>query len=125
MAVRMRWLDMVDDQSRDLGLRPEVLGALIYQESRWDSTAINHADPAYGLGQVMPKYWRDTFVNQCGVQATPTTLMRVSTNICYTAHILAHFVSVHGNIHDALNAYNNGTGRDSSYAERVLNDAIN
>ena len=122
VAVRTRWLGRVDFHVKHLRLPERLLESVIWHESRWDSAAVNASDPSYGLGQVMPRYWRHAFVTECGEEATSRTLMRAELNICYTAHILAHYMRIHGDERKALNAYNNGTGRESTYADKVLEE---
>lgn len=122
VVVRTRWLNMVVERATELNLPDGFVERVIWHESQWDSAAVNASDPSYGLGQVMPRYWRHAFVTECGEEATSRTLMRAELNICYTAHILAHYMRIHGNERKALNAYNNGTGRESTYADKVLEE---
>lgn len=101
------------------GVSRNVLAAVIQVESGGDSLAVNPDDPSYGLGQVMPYWWRYAFVKQCGGEATPETLMDPELNICYSAHILKHFQSVYGYT-AGIDAYNNGHGAARGYSDAVL-----
>lgn len=100
------------------GVEPDLLLAVITQESGLDSLAFNPDDPSYGIGQVMPKWWRYSFVRQCGAEATAENLMRLDVGMCYTAHILSRLIDRHG-LRAGLNAYNNSRGR---YANEVLEE---
>lgn len=102
-----------------LGLDRRVLRAVIAHESGFITDAYNPHDPSYGLGQVMPKYWRYAFIAQCGAEATPETLMDPEVNVCYSAHILRHFMDEYGPI-AGVDAYNNGSGESRGYSDRVL-----
>jgi soluble lytic murein transglycosylase-like protein len=104
------------------GIDPELLAAVIQHESGGDSLAINHDDPSYGLGQVMPLWWQYTFVEQCGAEATPETLLRADINVCYTAQILALAQARFGNQSSTLSYYNTGTphrGIENGYVASV------
>ena len=105
--------------SAKLRLNHRVLTAVIAHESGFVVDAYNAADPSYGLGQVMPRFWRHAFVTQCGSEATPTTLMDPAVNICYSAHILRHYIDAYGPV-AGIDAYNNGTGQARGYSEHIL-----
>ena len=110
---------LVTQQAARLRLDRRLLHAVIQHESGFDSLAYNPNDPSYGLGQVMPLYWRYSFVEQCGSEATPETLMRPAVNICYSAHILRHFIDKYGRV-AGIDAYNNGNGRSRGYSNAIL-----
>lgn len=102
------------------GVDPLMVYAVIAQESSLNPQAINEADPAYGLGQVMPRYWRHAFVEECGQEATPQTLMEPELNVCYTAHIIGKLKRIYGRDQAALSHYNTGhPTKGASYAEAV------
>ena len=103
------------------GVDPSLLLAVITQESRLDSLAVNPNAPSYGIGMVMPKWWRYKYVRQCGAEATPITLMRMDVGMCYTAHILSYFIGRYGT-RRGVNAYNNGRGHDWGYADEVFEE---
>ncbi len=110
---------LIAKYSAMLRLDSRVLRAVIAHESAFVVTAYNPSDPSYGLGQVMPKFWRYAFVAQCGAEATPETLMDAELNICYSAHILRHFIDRYGRV-AGVDAYNNGTGESRGYSDTVL-----
>lgn len=107
--------------SEQAGIPDSMVKAVIEQESGGDPAAINHADPSYGLGQIMPRWWRHAFVEECGDEATPETLMRDDLNICYTAHILGYLNERYkGNPTQIFSYYNTGSpSRGEQYAEAV------
>lgn len=115
------WALLFHRYGRKVQVDPRLLAAVVYYESGFDPTAYNPADPSWGLGQVMPRYWRYTFVRQCGAEATAKTLMDPEIAICYSAHIFAHYYKQHKNDPLAgITAYNNGTGHRNGYAQQVL-----
>lgn len=92
------------------GIEPELLMAVVLHESGGNPEAINRDDPSYGLGQVMPRWWRYVFVEECGAEATPETLMDPQINLCYTAHILRYAHGRYsGDRSSILSYYNTGT----------------
>lgn len=110
---------LITKHAASLGLDRRVLRSLINYESGFIVDAYNPDDPSYGLGQVMPKYWRYVYIEQCGSEATPETLMDPEINICYSAHILRYFIDRYGPV-AGVDAYNNGTGASRGYSTRVL-----
>lgn len=110
---------LIKKYSTMLKLDSRILTALITHESNFVTDAYNPNDPSYGLGQVMPKFWRYAFVAQCGNEATAETLMNIETNICYSAHILRYFMDEYGPV-AGVDAYNNGTGEARGYSDIVL-----
>ena len=110
---------LIEAQAARLSLNPKLLRAVIAVESAFDTLAYNPDDPSYGLGQVMPLYWRYAFVKACGSEATPETLMDPAINVCYSAHILRHFIDAYGPV-AGIDAYNNGTGHARGYSDAVL-----
>ena len=110
---------LIAEYARETGLEPGLLAAVIQKESGGDSLAVNPLDPSYGLGQVMPYWWRYVFIDECGSEATPVTLLDPRVNVCYTAYILSHFVEKYG-YSRGIDAYNNGRGSDLGYSASVL-----
>ena len=114
---------VIAEEANRAGIDPQLLAAVVQHESGGDSLAINHIDPAYGLGQVMPKWWRTVFVEECGTEATPTSLLVARTNLCYTAHILAFAQDRFGSRDMVLSYYNTGTphrGITNGYVDAVV-----
>jgi soluble lytic murein transglycosylase-like protein len=82
-------------------LSPALLGALIWQESRWHPNAVSRAG-AVGLGQLMPATARHLGVDPRDPQASIHGAAR------YLRQQIDHFG---GNLELALAAYNAGPGR--------------
>lgn len=81
-------------------IEPELVGRLIWVESRGDSLATSPVN-AQGLMQVMPRYWQGEYP-ECG-----DNLYRVRDNICYGVKILRMYKNAHpGDLREALLAYN-------------------
>lgn len=117
-----RMTQLIRINASKAGIDPDLLAAVIQHESGGDSLAVNHSDPAYGLGQVMPRWWGKVFTEECGVEATPETLLRADVNICYTAQILALATARYGAQDHALSYYNTGTphrGIENGYVAAV------
>lgn len=118
------WLPkMVKEEAKRAGVDSQILWAVVQHESGGDPHAVNPDDPSYGLGQVMPRWWRYVFVRQCGNKATPETLMDPRLNLCYTAHILAYAQRRYsGDRSSMISYYNTGDphrGRYNGYNRAV------
>ena len=114
---------VIAEEADRAGIDPRLLAAVIQHESGGDSLAINQDDPAYGLGQVMPRWWGTVFVDECGGEATPVSLLESRLNICYTAHILALAQDRFGTRDMVLSYYNTGTphrGITNGYVDSVM-----
>lgn len=109
----------------DQGISPRLLLAMAKVESSYDPRAVSHAD-AHGLLQIMPYWWWDVYRDECGWWNPYDARL----SICYSAHILAYYRRQHGNMADALSAYNSGYPADRStqgrkYAGVVSNTLAN
>ena len=82
-------------------LSPTLLSALVWQESRWNPSAISPKG-AIGLAQLMPATARDLGVNPADPSANLVGGAR------YLRYLLDQF---DGNVEKALAAYNAGPGR--------------
>ena len=113
---------VISEEAARAGIDPRLLAAVIEHESGGDSLAVNLRDPAYGLGQVMPRWWGMVFVSECGGEATPDSLLTTRLNVCYTAHILALAQDTYGSRDMVLSYYNTGTphrGIENGYVAAV------
>lgn len=114
------WALLFHHYGTKVGVDPRLLAAMAYHESGFKRTAYNPDDPSYGLMQVMPYFWRNSFIRECGDQATEETLYDPQIAICYGAHIAAFYKSQHpDNERAGIVAYNNGSGRYNGYARMV------
>lgn len=114
------WVGHFFAYGEDAGVDPITLVAMAAYESEFNPRATNPNDPSYGLLAIMPRFWKDSFVRECGTRATPSTLTNPRVNICYGAYIAAYFAQEHENIGRQITAYNNGTGIPNGYAKVVL-----
>jgi soluble lytic murein transglycosylase-like protein len=118
-----RWCALITHYARQYSLSPNLVAALILQESGGDPEAYSR-NGAVGLMQVMP---RDglaaSFMCANGpcFQGRPSSqeLQDPEFNIAFGTRYLAGLVSRHGNLRDALKYYG-PIGMDYYYADKVL-----
>jgi len=97
-----RWEEVIVPAATDRGLDPDFVTALVWMESRGDSRAVGPVG-AVGLMQIMPR--------EMGYRWRPSreTLMDPATNLAWGTRTLAIIVrQSHGDIFNALAAYNGG-----------------
>lgn len=118
-----RWCELINEYAGRHGLEPDLVAALIWQESGGNPQAYSRSG-AVGLMQVMP---RDglaaSFVCANGPcfenRPTIAKLEDPEFNISYGARMLANLVKRYGNLRDALKAYG-PMDVGYSYADTVL-----
>jgi len=104
-----QWCDLITSKSEETGLAPDLIAALIWQESGGDPVAYSKSG-AVGLMQVMP---RDglaagfTCVNGPCFASRPTIaeLQDPEFNVNYGTGMLAGLVKHSGSLREALKAY--------------------
>jgi soluble lytic murein transglycosylase-like protein len=104
-----RWCELIEQYARQHQLPPDLLAALIWQESGGNPSAYSRSG-AVGLMQVMP---RDGIARtfQCpngpcfAKRPTIAQLKDPEFNIEYGARMLANLVRRQGSLRDALKAY--------------------
>jgi soluble lytic murein transglycosylase-like protein len=119
----LQWCAIITRFANQVQLPPNLVAAVMLQESGGDSTAYS-ASGAVGLMQVMP---RDgiaaTFecINGPCFASRPTTdeLLDPSYNVEYGTTMLVGLISKLGDLREALKAYG-PMDRGYSYADRVL-----
>jgi hypothetical protein len=120
----LRWCDLITQQARKHGLHPDLVAALILQESAGNPDAYSHSG-AVGLMQVMP---RDGIAASFMCINGPCFADRPSTaqlkdpqyNVAYGARMLAGLVKRYGgDVRQALKSYG-PAGAGYYYADKVL-----
>ena len=119
----LQWCDVITRFATQAELSPNLIAAVILQESGGDATAYS-ASGAVGLMQVMP---RDGLaaafecVNGPCFTSRPTIeeLQDPNFNVEYGTHMLARLIARLGSLREALKAYG-PMDMDYSYADRVL-----
>jgi soluble lytic murein transglycosylase-like protein len=118
-----RWCDLIQRHAATAGLDPNVIAAVMLQESGGNPQAYSHSG-AVGLLQVMP---RDGIAAsfQCvngpcfGSRPSMAELYDPEYNVRYGINMLAGLLQRHGNLRDALRAYGPGDA-GYTYADKVL-----
>ncbi len=119
----LRWCDLITNHAQEYGLDPDLLAALILQESTGNPDAYSRSG-AVGLMQVMPRDGLAAFFycsNGPCFRNRPTIeeLKDPEFNLAYGTEMLANLISRYKNIRDALKAYGPmDVGYD--YSDRVL-----
>lgn len=119
----LQWCDLITHYARKRGLPPDLVAALIWQESGGRPDAISHSG-AVGLMQVMPNDGvAASFmcVNGPCFADRPTSekLLDPEFNISYGTKLLAAYLARTGDLREALKAYG-PMNYGYSYADRVL-----
>ena len=109
----------IDEMAKRYGLNPDVIKALIEEESGWLETAEGDGGNSIGLMQIQERWHKDR-MKRLGV----TNLYNPEQNITVGCDILSELLNKYGNYRDALSVYNSGNIHDGrQYAERILNSA--
>ncbi len=88
-------------------LEPQLLAAVIYQESKFDRDA-RSASGAVGLMQLLPETGQGIADRTGGNEWRPEDLLNPELNIRYGAWYLRHLLDKYGDEELALAAYNAG-----------------
>jgi soluble lytic murein transglycosylase-like protein len=120
----LRWCGLITRYARERNLEPDLIAALILQESGGNPDAYSHSG-AVGLMQIMP---RDglaagfTCINGPCFSNRPSTaeLQDPEYNIKYGTQMLAGLQKKYGSLRDALKAYG-PMDMGYGYADIVLN----
>ena len=108
-AAVLQWCSIISTYSNQYSLDPNLVAALIWQESGGKPQAIS-ASGAVGLMQVMPRDGlAKNFMCANGpcFSSRPTSaqLLDPEFNIAYGTRMLAQLINKQGNLQDALKAY--------------------
>ncbi|MDX1436471.1 MAG: transglycosylase SLT domain-containing protein [Anaerolineales bacterium] len=118
-----RWCDLITRVARSHGLEPNLIAALILQESGGNPVAYSHSG-AVGLMQVMP---RDGIATKFQCPNGPCFSQRPSIkeledptfNVEYGTRMLANLVEKKGSLREALKSYG-PMDMGYRYADKVL-----
>ena len=111
--------DHIDKMAKWYGLNPDIVKAIIEEESGWVASAEGDNGQSVGLMQIQ-EHWHKDRMKRLGV----TSLYDPEQNITVGCDILSELLNKYGNYKDALSVYNSGNIYDGKqYAERILNAA--
>ena len=107
VILPLRHEDIIRQQAAEKGLEPDLIAAIIYEESRFrDQTS--HAG-ARGLMQITPKTAEFIARDSGGIRFTQKDLATPQINISYGAYYLRYLLRrYHGHVELAVAAYNAG-----------------
>ncbi len=118
LSFPLPWRGPLENSSKEAGLDPFILAALIRQESEFDATAISRAK-AYGLTQILPSTGRELGRRLNLRRFTPTMLFDPEINLRLGAQYLRTILnSFHGEWEPTLAAYNAGRSRAVAWLKR-------
>ena len=109
----------IEKTAKRYGLNPNIIKALIEEESGWYESAEGDNGNSIGLMQIQER-WHKERMKRLGVK----DLYDPEQNITVGCDILSELLNKYGNYRDALSVYNSGNIHDGKqYAERILNAA--
>ena len=109
--------EMIDDIAVRSGVDPNIVKAIIKEESGGNPNAMGDGGESIGLMQIQPKHHKKR-MEELGV----VSLFDPQENVIVGCNILAELYDKYGNYEDALSVYNSGNTEDGkAYAERILN----
>lgn len=106
----------IDKIAKKYGLNPDIVKALIEEESGWVASAEGDNGNSIGLMQIQER-WHKERLTRLGI----TNLYDPEQNVTVGCDILSELLNKYGNYEDALSVYNSGNTEDGkAYAERIL-----
>ena len=109
--------EMIDDIATRSGVDPNIVKAIIKEESGGNPSAIGDNGESIGLMQIQPKHHKKR-MEELGI----VSLFDPQENVILGCSILSDLYDKYGNYEDALSVYNSGNTEDGkAYAERILN----
>lgn len=103
----LRYQEFVVTHAENYRLEPDLLAAVIYQESKFDASA-RSSSGAVGLMQLLPGTAKGIALRTGGHAFEVDDLLDPEINIRYGSWYLRHLLDKYGNERDALAAYNAG-----------------
>ena len=111
LAFPIPYRGAIESHSRQEGLDPYLVAALIRQESEFNAKVISHAN-AYGLMQVLPSTGRDLAHHFRVRRYSSAQLLLADRNIQFGTYYFRNLLnSFEGRAYLALASYNAGAGR--------------
>ena len=109
--------EMIDDIAVRSGVDPNIVKAIIMEESGGNPNAVGDNGESIGLMQIQPKHHKKR-MEELGI----VSLFDPQENVILGCSILSDLYDKYGNYEDALSVYNSGNAEDGkAYAERILN----
>ena len=109
--------EMIDDIAFRSGVDPNIVKAIIVEESGGNPNAVGDNGESIGLMQIQPKHHKKR-MEELGI----VSLFDPQENVILGCSILSDLYDKYGNYEDALSVYNSGNTEDGkAYAERILN----
>ena len=102
--------------SRNYDLAPELLAAVIYQESKFDADA-RSSSGAVGLMQLLPDTAKGIALRTGGHRFVVDDLLDPELNVRYGSWYLRHLIDKYGDERLALAAYNAGQANVDRWRE--------
>src|SRR5437763_16336558 len=103
----LRYGDVVREHARNYHLKPALLAAVIYQESKFRPD-VRSSSGAVGLMQLLPATAKGIAIHTGGARFRVDDLSDPEINVRYGAWYLRHLLDRYGNEETALAAYNAG-----------------
>lgn len=113
----LRYEEFIAGHSDNYGLEPQLLAAVIYQESKFDASA-RSSSGAVGLMQLLPETGQGITDRTGGDEWRPEDLLEPELNIRYGSWYLRHLLDKYGDEELALAAYNAGQGAVDGWRAR-------
>jgi soluble lytic murein transglycosylase len=117
MRYPLRYEGIVVGHARNYRLEPELLAAVIYQESKFEADA-RSSSGAVGLMQLLPETGQGIADRTGGDSWRPDDLLNPELNVRYGAWYLRHLLDKYDDEELALAAYNAGQTNVDRWRDR-------
>jgi soluble lytic murein transglycosylase len=112
----LRYEQIVVGHAENYRLEPQLVAAVIYQESKFDADAVSDAG-AVGLMQLLPETGQGIADRTGGEHWRPEDLRSPELNVRYGSWYLRHLLDKYGDERLALAAYNAGQANVDRWRE--------
>jgi len=113
----LRYEEIITGHAANYRLEPQLLAAMIYQESKFEAAA-RSSSGAVGLMQLLPETGQGIADRTGGNSWRPEDLLNPELNVRYGAWYLRHLLDKYGDEELALAAYNAGQANVDRWRER-------